>query len=68
MQAAEKQSKFSYPAELLPNNAKTAQILKVREEKERERHEREKQVSGSLPICCRCYSSLLTFFILVCVT
>ena len=38
-------SKFTYPAEVLPNNANTAKILKDREEKEAARLAREAQVS-----------------------
>ena len=53
MQAAEKQSKFSYPAEVLPNNANTAKILKEREEKEAARVAKEQQVRSTFLFFCR---------------
>ena len=45
MEAGAAKSKFTYPAEVLPNNTNTAKILKEREEKEAARLAREAQVS-----------------------
>lgn len=52
-------SKFTRPAEVLPNNAKTAKILKDREEIAQQKAEREKAVSSYTP--CSCFNYCFAF-------
>ena len=50
-------SKFSYPAEMLPNNERTKVIMKAREEEQAAREATEKAVSTALTTPSYTFSS-----------